>query len=96
MAFSQIRQYSKHNNALRLKFYFLRKALSTEQIPFTKMFPSGAHFTAESTEAMRIKFLAQGHSILMQSEFEQSIAISKNRHLTETINILQMYYTCKS
>ena len=33
---------------------------------FTKVFQRGTNFTAESTEAMRIKCLAQGHNILMQ------------------------------
>ena len=36
------------------------KAQSTEQTPFMKGFPSGSHFTAEMTEAMRIKCLSQG------------------------------------
>ena len=30
---------------------------STEQTPFTRVFQSGTHFTAESTEAMRVKCL---------------------------------------
>ena len=29
------------------------------------MFPRGTHFTFESTEAIRIKCLAEGHNILM-------------------------------
>ena len=43
------------------------------------MSPPGTHFTAESTEAMRIKCLAQGHNILMP-EFEPSTPVSRNRH----------------
>ena len=39
--------------------------------------PPGTHFTAESTEAMQIKCLAQGHNILM-SGFEQSTSVSRN------------------
>ena len=53
---------------------------------FTRVFQCGTHFTAESTEAMRIKCLAQGHNILMQSEFEPSIAVFRNRHLTRMTN----------
>ena len=51
-------------NALIFKCYFLRSAHCTEQTPFTKLFPSGTHFTDESTEAMRINRLAQ--DILVQ------------------------------
>ena len=57
--------------------YFLCKSHSTEQIPFTRVFLFGTHFTAESTEAMRIMCLAQGHDILMQSWCEPSIAVSR-------------------
>ena len=43
--------------ALIFKYYFLRKAHSNEQTPFTAVFPSATHFSAESTEAMWIKCL---------------------------------------
>ena len=41
------------------KRYFLRKAHSTEQTPFTWVFQSGTHLSAKSTEAMQIKCMAQ-------------------------------------
>ena len=41
--------------------------------------PPGTHFTAESTEAMRIKSLAQGENILMLG-FEPSTFCIQNRH----------------
>ena len=44
---------------LILKFYFLWKAHGIEQIPFTRVFPSGTHLSVESTDAKRIKCLAQ-------------------------------------
>ena len=65
---------------------FLRKAHSTEQTPFIMMFPSGTHFSIESTEAMRIKSPAQGHDILMHLGFGPSSAVSGNRHLTHMTN----------
>ena len=34
---------------------------SLHRTTFTRLPPPGTHFTAESTEAMRIKCLAQGH-----------------------------------
>ena len=51
------------------KCYFLRIAHSIEQTPFMRVFPPGTHLSAESTEAMRIKCLAQGHNKLMQPGF---------------------------
>ena len=39
----------------------------------------GTHLTAESTEAMRIKCLAQGNNILLPG-FEPSTSVSRNRH----------------
>ena len=36
-----------------------------------EIFPNGTHFTAESTEAMLIKYLAQGNNILLP-RFEPS------------------------
>ena len=43
---------------------------------------SDTHFTAESTESLRIKCLAQGHNILIQPVFEPWVAVSRNRHIT--------------
>ena len=40
-----------------------------------KVVPPDTHFTAESTEAMQIKCLAQGHNILMPG-FEPSTSVS--------------------
>ena len=45
--------------------------------------PPGTHFTAESTEAMRIKSLAQGEKILML-RFEPATFVSKIDILTTT------------
>ena len=42
--------------------------------------PPGTQFTAESNEAMRIKYFAQGHNILMLPGFEPSTPVSRNRH----------------
>ena len=46
--------------------YFHRRAHSTEQTPFTRVFQSDNHVTAESPEAMRIRRLAQGHNKFLQ------------------------------
>ena len=54
-----------------------------------KMSPSATYFSTESTETMRIKRLAQGHNILLQSGFKPSIAVSRNRHLTHMISMLR-------
>ena len=45
--------------------------------------PPGTHFTAESTEAMRIKSLAQGENILML-RFEPTTFVSQIDILTTT------------
>ena len=80
-------------NALIFKCYFLRRAHSTEQTPLMMVFTSFAHFTTESTEAMQIKCLAQGHNILMKPEFEPPIAVSRNQHLNHMTNSkLKEYY----
>ena len=47
----------------------------------------GTHLTAESTEAMQIKCLAQGHNILMPG-FEPSTSVSRNRHSNHLTNLL--------
>ena len=49
------RAHSTEQTPAKIKCYFLRRAHSTEQTPVTMVLPSGAHFSAESTEAMRIK-----------------------------------------
>ena len=41
-----------------------------------RLSPPGTHFSAESTEAMRIKCLAQGNNILLLG-FEPSTSVSK-------------------
>ena len=56
------------------------------------MLVSGTHLSAELTEAMRIKCLAQGHDMLMQPVLEHPISVSRNRHLTHTTNMLQSNY----
>ena len=52
-------------------------------------FPPGTYFTAKSTEAMRIKCLAQGHNILMLLGFDPSISVPRNRHHTHMNNMLK-------
>ena len=54
-----------------------------------RLSPPGTHFTAESTEAMRIKSLAQGENILML-EIEPSTFVSKIVILTTTL-IVHIY-----
>ena len=46
-----------------------------------RLYPPGTHFTAESTEAMRIKCLTQGNNILLPG-FEPSTSVSKTDILT--------------
>ena len=75
-------------NALNFRCFFLRRAHSTEQTPFTRVYPPGTHFTVESTDAMRIKCLPQGLNILMLPGFEPSIAVSIDRHLAHVTNML--------
>ena len=48
-----------------------------------RLSPPGTHFTAESTEAMRIKSLAQGENISML-RFEPATFVSKIDILTTT------------
>ena len=51
---------------------FLRRAHGTEHTPFTRISSPGFHFTAESTEAMRMRCLAQGHNRLGPVRFQPS------------------------
>ena len=53
-----------------------------------KLSPPGTHFTAESTAAIQIKYLAQGHGILMPW-FEPSTSVSRNRHSDHKTNMLR-------
>ena len=68
--------------------YFLLKPHSDKQTLITRVFPSGTHFIAVSTDALRIKYIAQGYNILIQSGFEQSTYVSSNRYLTHMTNML--------
>ena len=52
-----------------------------------RLFPPGTQLTAELTEAMWIKYLAQGHNILLPG-FEPSTSVSRNRHSRQTTNML--------
>ena len=54
-----------------------------------RLSPPGTHFTAESTEAMQIKYLAQGENILML-RFEPATFVSKIYILTTT-SIVQLF-----
>ena len=45
---------------------FFRNANSTEHTSFTRVLPSGTHYSAESTEEVRIKSLDQGHNMFIQ------------------------------
>ena len=70
---------------------FHRRDHSAEQTHFTRVFPSDTHFTAESTEAMRIKYLAHSHNILIKPRFKPSIAVCRNRYPTHMTSILHVY-----
>ena len=63
------------------------KCYSSEELitlnTLTRLSPPGTHFTAESTEAMRIKSLVQGENILMLG-IEPSTFVSKIDILTTT------------
>ena len=72
--------------------YFLRKTQISEQTPITMVHLSDNHFRVESTEAMRITFLAQGHNILMLPGFEPSIVVFRNHHPT---NMTSMFHSHK-
>ena len=62
--------------ALIFPRYFPQSLHITQQIRFTKVFPSAANFSADSTVAMRIRCLVQVHNLLIQPGFEQSISVS--------------------
>ena len=59
----------------------------TAPITLLEVTQPGTHFTAKSTEAMRIKSLAQGHNIQMPG-FDPSTSVSRNRHFNHMINML--------
>ena len=52
-----------------------------------RLSPHGTHFTGESTEAMQIKCLAQGHNILMPG-YKPSTSVSRNQHSYHMTNML--------
>ena len=54
-----------------------------------RLSPPGTHFTDELTEAVRIKYIAQGHNMLMP-EFKPSTSVSRNRHSNHMTNVLIM------
>ena len=77
---------------LIFKCDFLWKADCTNQILFMMVFPSGTHFSAESTEAMQIKCFAQEFNVPMQPRFEPLITASRERHVTDmTIMFFYMH-----
>ena len=73
-----------------IKKWVISKCYSSENLitlnTIQKVNPPGTHFTAESTEAMQIKCLAQGNNILMLG-FEPSTSASRNRHSNHMTNI---------
>ena len=77
---------------IRLKSVIF-KCYSSENLialnTLARLSPPGEHFTAESTEAMRIKCLAQGHNILMPG-FVPSTSVSRNRHSDHMTNMLSL------
>ena len=52
------------------------------------MFTPCIRFTAESTDAMRIKWHAHGHNILIPG-LELSTSVARNRHSFHKTNMLQ-------
>ena len=83
-------------NALIFMCYFLRKAHSTEQTPFTRMSPSGSHWSDELTEAMRIKCRARRHKNWYSFRFEPSNSVSRNRRLIHATNMRIYHRSIKS
>ena len=75
--------------SFNMKFNLESRCCGTEPAAYKRVLPSGTHFVAKLTEAMLTKCRAQGHNILMQSGFEPSITVSRNRHLTHMTNMLQ-------
>ena len=74
---------------------FHRRAHSTGQhTAFTGVLPCAIHLSAESTVAMHIDSLAQGHNILTYPGLEPPITVLKSRHLTHVTNILQIPPIC--
>ena len=59
---------------------------SLHRTPFMRLSPPGTHFTVESTGAMRIKCLAQGHNMLMPG-FEPPTSVSRNLFSNHMTNI---------
>ena len=80
---------------------FLRAISSGEliaqnkQTSFLRVFQSGTYLTAESTEAMQITCLAQGHRLLMQPLFEPLISVSINRYLNRMANMVKKVHIKK-
>ena len=75
-----------NENPLIFKCYFIRKDYGNEQAPFTSVIPFGIHFSADSTETMQTKCLAQDLNELMQPGYEPSIAVSRNLQFAITTN----------
>ena len=78
--------------------FYIQYALFLSAIPpnssylwthFTWLSPHGTHFTTETTEAMRLKWFAEWHILLMQG-FETSTSVSTNRHSIQLTNMLPM------
>ena len=78
---------------LLLFIYFQCSVYSSEKLIALNyihgVVPSDTHFTAKSTEAMRIKCLAQGHKMQMPG-FEPSTSASRNRYSNHMTNMLQL------
>ena len=86
--------FIQRHKTYTFKCSFLCKAHSTEQTPFMRVLQSGTHLSAESTEAMRIICLAEGHNIMQPNFVESSICISRHRFLTLVTKMLKKSYSC--
>ena len=64
-------------NVFIFRFYFDQGVHRHEQTPLMRVLPSGTHWSAVSTEAMRIKCLAQEHDILIQFGIEPSTSVAR-------------------
>ena len=62
--------------------YFLQSSQCAEQSTSTGVCPFDALLSAESTETMQIKCLAQGHNIFMKPKVELLISLSRYQLLT--------------